>query len=278
MDTIFVMVNGLPGNMARKTAGFALKDKRFQLVPFSLTGPDINDPEVVIDENVIELVRPENAEKALDDIQERFNPIIVDYTHPDAAVNNVSLYVKHRIPFVLGTTGGDREALFKLVEQGTVPAVIAPNMAKQIVGLQAMFEYGAKTFPGLFEGYELKVKESHQKQKADTSGTAKAMVQYFNELGMKFDMDDIELERDPIRQENIWKIPTEHLEGHGWHTYTLESDDGSSFFQITHNVNGRDIYVKGTFDAVVFLHKKLKSLEKHDTLVYTMIDVLKQNR
>ena len=45
------------------------------------------------------------------------------------------------------------------VLQGSNSVVIAPNMVKQIVGFQAMFEYAAKTFPELFKGYSLIIKE-----------------------------------------------------------------------------------------------------------------------
>lgn len=41
----------------------------------------------------------------------------------------------------------------------------------------------AQNFPGAFSGYKLEVTESHQRQKADTSGTAKAIVSSFGKLG-----------------------------------------------------------------------------------------------
>ncbi len=41
----------------------------------------------------------------------------------------------------------------------------------------------AENFPGAFSGYKLAVTESHQRQKADTSGTAKAIVASFGKLG-----------------------------------------------------------------------------------------------
>ena len=47
-----------------------------------------------------------------------------------------------------GTTGGDRQKLEDTVVSSPIAAVIAPNMAKQIVGLQAMMAYAAETFPG----------------------------------------------------------------------------------------------------------------------------------
>lgn len=55
--------------------------------------------------------------------------------------------------------------------------------ALQVVAFQAMMETMAETFPGAFAGYKLRVTESHQSTKADTSGTAKAVVASFEKLG-----------------------------------------------------------------------------------------------
>jgi 4-hydroxy-tetrahydrodipicolinate reductase len=117
------------------------------------------------------------------------------------------------------------------------------------------------------------VKESHQSWKADTSGTAKAMIGYFNRLGVEFTEDDIQMERNPENQKNLWNVPEQYLDGHGWHTYTLDSADNTARFAITHNISGREIYADGTLDAVVYLHGKVK--EKIKGRVYSMIDVLK---
>jgi 4-hydroxy-tetrahydrodipicolinate reductase len=173
----------------------------------------------------------------------------------------------------MGTTGGDRKKLEETVVSSSIAAVIAPNMAKQIVGFQAMMEYAAKTFPGLFLGYSLEIRESHQTGKADTSGTAKAMVGYFNELGVPFSEDQITKVRDPEIQKARWGIPEEHLAGHGWHTYTLVSEDRTVRFEFTHNVNGRLVYTLGTLDALLFLAEKVKA--GVGGKVFTMIDVLK---
>ena len=274
MEKINVMINGLPGNVARKMAESAITDGRFNIVPFSLTGQEIEDTAITIESIVFELIKPDIRDKKIQQIKTGFPLFItIDYTHPSAVNSNALFYTKNQIPFVMGTTGGDRELLEQVVKSASTPAVIAPNMAKQIVGFQAMMEYAANTFPGLFKGYTLQVAESHQKGKADTSGTAKAMVGYFNKLGANFDGTDIQMIRDPEVQEKEWKIPKAHLTGHGWHTYTLTAKDGSALFEFKHNINGRDIYVSGTFDAVLFLRKKLDQPDNTQRL-YTMIDVL----
>lgn len=268
------MINGLPGKVASAIAAAAATDVRFNVIPFSLTGQEIEDKTLTIDSMCFELVKPDVREKKIKLIQSHFDPFIaIDYTHPSAVHKNARFYTQNRIPFVMGTTGGEMEQLEQIVNNSAIMAVIAPNMAKQIVGFQAMMEYAANTFPGLFNGYTLRVVESHQKGKADTSGTAKAMVGYFNMLGTDFDIKDIQMVRDPKQQETQFKIPRAHLDGHGYHTYTVTAKDGSALFEFTHNINGRDIYASGTFDAVVFLNDKLFEPSTAKRL-YTMIDVL----
>jgi len=268
------MVNGLPGNMASNVASHALADSRFELIPHSLTGPEIIETETIIDSVSIRLILPKDRDQAVSAIKQKEGLFLnVDFSLPPAVNSNAEFYCKHGLPFVMGTTGGDRQLLEDTVKASSISAVIAPNMAKQIVGFQAIMEYAAKTFPDLFKGYSLEIKESHQKGKADTSGTAKAMVRYFNSLGLPFAEEEITKERDPEIQKNVLGIPEEYLSGHGWHTYSLDSSDKTVRFEFKHNVNGRDVYAMGTLDALIYLDKKVQ--EGVRGKVFTMIDVLK---
>jgi len=274
MDIIKVMVNGIPGNMAVKVAEHVLRDPGLRLIPFALTGPEIDKSEFQVRSTHVKLITPKERDEIIKSIKEEEGDFIsVDYTMPDAVNANASFYCSQDLPFVMGTTGGDRILLEKTVENSNICAVIAPNMAKQIVAFQAMMEYASKNFPGVFKGYKLEIKESHQKGKVDTSGTAKAMVSYFNLLGIPFNQDEIIKERDPEVQRSQWGIPEEYLDGHGWHTYTLTSADGTVQFQFKHNVNGRDVYALGTIDAIYYLNKKLAQGNKGQ--VFSMMDVLK---
>ena len=274
MNPIKVMVNGLPGNMSTKVAEHILQDSNLKFIPYALTGPEIEATETQIASEAVRLIKPDERQKMIESIKEAEGVVIcVDFTHPSAVNNNASFYCENGLPFVMGTTGGDRAILVETIEKSDIAAVVAPNMGKQIVAFQAMMEYAAETFPDVFKGYSLEVKESHQQGKADTSGTAKAMIGYFNKLGIPFAKDKIRMERDPEVQRSEWGIPQEHLSGHGWHTYSLLSEDNTVFLQFTHNVNGRDIYAKGTLDAIHYLAKKIDQAAKGR--VFTMIDVLK---
>jgi 4-hydroxy-tetrahydrodipicolinate reductase len=268
------MVNGLSpksGKMAREVAHYVLKSPEHILLPFSLTGPEINDRYMDVDGTPIALIKPDAREDFKDVFLDKVH-MFVDYTHPTAVNQNADFYCAHNIPFVMGTTGGDRAALEERVKNSDTVAVIAVNMAKQVVWFQETMRMASITFPNTFKDYTLEIVESHQDGKADTSGTAKEMVKYFNHLGIPFDIMNIEKIRD-VPTQRAMGVPEYALTGHGWHTYTLKSKEGSVMFQFTHNVNGRQAYAEGTLDAIRYLSTKVEAGEKGN--VYSMVDVLK---
>ncbi len=54
-----------------------------------------------------------------------------------SAADNVAFYAHNSVPFVVGTTGGDREKLMQDAKAGNAYAVIAPQMGKQVSASQA---------------------------------------------------------------------------------------------------------------------------------------------
>ena len=281
---IYVMVNGMPGPMATAAAEACLR-KGLSLSPFAMTGPDVEPATITVVDAVsgkssnVRLIpsKPENEDeiiKSLAGIREAAgatNVLAIDYTHPSAVNGNAVFYAAQELPFVMGTTGGDREKLLKDVEGHF--CVIAPNMGKQIVAMQAALEDLATKYPGAFAGYKLTVTESHQKTKADTSGTAKAVIDSIQKLAAdtSFTNDDITMLRDD-EASLAFGVPADALNGHAYHTYTLTSPDGTVNFQLQHNVAGRTIYAEGTADAVKFLARQVQAGQTPQQ--YSMIDVL----
>eukprot|EP00879_Flechtneria_rotunda_P022488 GHRR01023739.1.p1 GENE.GHRR01023739.1~~GHRR01023739.1.p1 ORF type:complete len:142 (+),score=38.93 GHRR01023739.1:725-1150(+) len=136
-----------------------------------------------------------------------------------------------------------------------------------------MMEMMAEQFPGAFAGYTLKVTESHQSSKKDTSGTAKAIVASFQKLGLNTDVSQIEMVRDREQQLDRMRVPEGALLGHAFHTYQLVSPDGSVSFEFQHNVCGRTIYAEGTVDATLFLARQIGNGASQR--LYNMVDVLR---
>ncbi|KAL3787564.1 hypothetical protein HJC23_000052 [Cyclotella cryptica] len=286
-SAIRVMVNGMPGPMATAAAEACLR-KGLSLSPVAMTGPEIEPATITVYDPVSDSSASVRLIPATDDGREEIvsslaglreavgenNLCVIDYTHPSAVNSNAVFYAENKLPFVMGTTGGDRDQLVTDMESRKAFAVIAPNMGKQIVAMQAGLEDLAIKFPSAFAGYKLEVTESHQKTKADTSGTAKAVIGSLKKLSDDgFDMEkDIEMLRDD-ESSLAFGVPEDALKGHAFHTYTLTSPDGSVQFQLKHNVSGRTVYAEGTADAVKFLMSKVH--EGNDGRVYSMIDVLK---
>ncbi|CAM9500847.1 unnamed protein product, partial [Discosporangium mesarthrocarpum] len=129
-EGIWVMMNGLPGNMGKEVAAACLR-KGFRIAPFALTGPDVLEESITVDDqegNIsteVKLVRSndfERCDEAITEIKKRCcwgggegggrrssgTLIVVDYTHPSAVNSNAELYARHGLDFVLGTSGGDR--------------------------------------------------------------------------------------------------------------------------------------------------------------------------
>ncbi|XP_031474891.1 probable 4-hydroxy-tetrahydrodipicolinate reductase 2, chloroplastic [Nymphaea colorata] len=272
--TFPIMVNDCTGKMGSAVAEAAVS-AGLQLVPASFTCPEKSGNVVHINGTDVQLHGPSDRVGILKSILDEYPGVVVaDYTIPAAVNENAELYCKVGVPFVMGTTGGDRQKLMETVKDANNYAVIAPQMGKQVVAFQAAMEILAEQFPGAFTGYSLQVMESHQAGKLDTSGTAKAIISCFQKLGVSFSVDQIQMIRDPVKQVEMVGVPEEHLGGHAFHMYHLTSPDNTVSFEFQHNVCGRSIYAQGTIDAAFFLVKKMQS--KADKRLYNMIDVLRE--
>jgi 4-hydroxy-tetrahydrodipicolinate reductase len=163
-EKISVMVNGMPGPMALEVAK-ACVDRGYNLIPIGFTGE--NQPAYCTVQGVKDVVNVElmagpglsdQPGKVLKNLKELHpNLIIVDYTHPSAILNNLACYVENDCEFVMGTTGGDSAKMMEIFNKGTNLAIIAPNMAKQIVALQAALLEMSNRFPKSFADYKLTV-------------------------------------------------------------------------------------------------------------------------
>lgn len=275
-EPLVVMVNGLPGKMAAATAEEVVR-RGLILADEAMTGANMDSTFAVTPQHIVKLCAPDEHDASLRRMRERHaRVVIVDYTHPTAANANVERYAAHGLSFVIGTTGGDATDMNTAVMRASdVYAVIAPNMGKQIVAFQAMMRQMAEQFPSVFSGYTLSVKESHQSTKADTSGTAKAVVDSISKMGVvDFSVDQIDKVRTTERSIGEMNVPEDHVtSGHAFHTYHLKSEDGTVDFEFQHNVVGRRVYAAGTVDAVQFLDstKQAGATEKR---IFNMIDVL----
>ncbi|MEI7424750.1 MAG: dihydrodipicolinate reductase C-terminal domain-containing protein [Candidatus Staskawiczbacteria bacterium] len=273
---ITVMVAGLPGNMASLITSAIAQQEDMELY---ICGLAEESGEKFIDiANCIDLSTKRTIHLPLIPIilHESFLlrhskeiDIIVDFTQPTSVNHNAELYCKMGIPFVMGTTGGDRNALEETIRNSKISAVVATNMASPVIVFQEMIKWASKTFPQALAGYTIEIVESHQSAKKDISGTAISMLPAFNALGMPFaegQIVPVRIKKDQLEM----GVPEAHLNGHAWHTYRITSQDGTVCLEFKHNINGRNVYAGGVLKAIRFLSTAQKTGH-----VWSMADVLR---
>lgn len=279
MKKIPILLAGLPGNMASLVAMRIAKSEKYHLLPYAFTGEGLGRDDFQVSASEItlhfKLIEPVNRGNLISKLP---RCIVVDFTQPSAANDNCKFYCEHNLPFVMGTTGGNRELLTETVNKSHTQAVIAPNMSIPVVMMMDMIEYSANNYPNALADWFVHIVESHQAAKKDKSGTAIAIGKLLCKLGVKFTEDSIRAVRDAVEQRAMG-IPQHALNGHGFHEYSLYSPDGNVQIGFEHDVSGRETYVDGTLKAVDFLAKKMTEgvFEQPfpDGKCFSMIDVMR---
>jgi 4-hydroxy-tetrahydrodipicolinate reductase len=119
-----------------------------------------------------ELVARLDAGDPLDELVSAGAEAVVDFTHPDAVMDNLRFCIEHGLHAVVGTTGFDEERLATLREwlaaSPTTGVLVAPNFS---IGAILMMRFAQVAAP-FYESVE--VVELHHPDKADApSGTAR---------------------------------------------------------------------------------------------------------
>lgn len=109
--------------------------------------------------------------------------VAIDFSVPDAVVENVERCMIAGIPMVIGTTGWyDRlDAVRTLVEKAAVGAVYGANFSVGVQAFYRMVQAAAAALPADYEAY---IWEAHHREKRDApSGTAKHLAAILAEGG-----------------------------------------------------------------------------------------------
>ena len=268
---VFVMISGAPGNMAVLAAKTIKLQPDMHLCVDALS--EVQEREIFKDGDfgLFEMVPASQHEMALRRAKADGVDMVVDFTLPRSVNQMAELYCRVGMPFVMGTTGGDRAKLVETVKGSDTYAVIATNFSIPVVVFQQMIKFAAETFPGALKDFQLLIEESHQAAKQDISGSAVGLLSYFKALGMQAGKENIIPERRPLVQELGLGIPPQFVGAHGYHKYTMRSPDGMVDLGGWHNVRARNTYADGVMRAIRFNagHPNAKGM------VFDMLDVLK---
>lgn len=183
--------------------------------------------------------------------------VYIDFTLPDASIENLKWCVANKKPIVIGTTGFNKAQLAQIDEAGQqIPVVFAANMS---VGVNLLFKLLETTAKVMGDYTDIEIWEAHHRHKKDApSGTALALGQVIADT-LKRDLDECAVygregdtgERDPntigfatIRAGDIV----------GEHT-AMFADIGERI-EITHKASSRLTFAKGAVRAAHWLASK----------------------
>jgi len=187
--------------------------------------------------------------------------VAIDFSIPEAAVNNISTCLKNNVPVVSGTTGWleHYEEMTKLCKENKGAFLYASNFS---VGVNIFFELNKQLAKMMkhVAGYNVSMEEIHHIHKLDApSGTAITLAEGIMEHSKKtgWVLDEYEEDKIKINAVREGEIPGTHSI-----TYKSEIDE----IKIEHKAHSRQGFALGAVLAAEWLHDK--------TGVYSMKDVL----
>lgn len=253
---IKVIVGGANGKMGSQICKSVIKEEKLELVG----AVDINGVGNRIDGFEI---------KNADDLKEIFEEIrpdvYVDFTTPDATINNMKIAIDNGINLVIGTTGFSKEQEKKIehLVTGKVTAVISPNFSVGVNVFWRIIEEAAK----YLNGYDVEIAEIHHRYKKDSpSGTAKRAYKIICDItGEKTPKYGREGFSDRGEEIGIHSIRLGDVVGD--HTVFFGGD--GERLEITHRAHSRDAFASGVVRSIYWLFGS-----KRDKKIYSMTDVL----
>jgi len=209
-----------------------------------------------------EIVVRKSIEDSFDGLENA--TVAIDFSAPNAAVENISAALNLGIPVISGTTGwlNDYDKMVQLCNEKNSAFISSSNFS---LGVNIFFELNAylAKIMSKFEDYNVGIEEIHHTQKLDApSGTAISLAKgiiensdYNNWTLENPKSDDILI--DAKRIENV----------PGTHTVTYNSD--IDLIEIKHLAHNREGFALGAVIAAEWIIGKQG--------VYTMKDVLELN-
>ncbi len=202
-----------------------------------------------------------------DDISKLDADVLVDFTNPEAALQNAKVAAEKGVKLVIGTTGFSEEQRKELYDYcSKVPSVVSPNFSVGVNVFWKVVEFAAKY---LYDS-DVEIVELHHRHKKDSpSGTALKVAEIvkkvFSEKGREL---EIKLCREGIspRGDEIGVFGIRGGDVVGEHTVFFFGN--SERIEITHRAMSRECFAAGAITAVKWIEK----VDKPG--LYTMSDVL----
>lgn len=193
--------------------------------------------------------------------------IVIEFTNPRSAKNNISHCLRLGIPIVSGTTGWleGLEEVKKLCSEMNGTFLYASNFS---IGMNMVFELNRimANWMNQFDEFQMKIEETHHVQKLDKpSGTAKTLADDLVRITDRLDRWALTSD-DQIHGSDVIPVHS-YRKGDVKGTHRISFDSPSEMIRIDHEAKDRDVFAHGALMAARWLVGK--------TGVYTFSDLLK---
>ncbi len=192
--------------------------------------------------------------------------VIVDFTDPNATLENFVFAREKQKCIVIGTTGLPVDALGQIRGSGDVRAVVSPNMS---IGMNLMFDIVDRVSKTLQDGYDIEIVEMHHRWKKDApSGTAMQLKEIVKGAQAGKQWEEVYGRKGLTGERKNEEIAILGLRGGdivGEHT-VMYAGIGERL-EITHRAYARDNFARGALMAA-------KWIVRQPPGIYGMKDVL----
>jgi len=194
--------------------------------------------------------------------------VVIDFTVPEATLNNLRKASSLGISMVIGTTGFSKEDTEELEElAGKIRCVMAPNMS---VGVNVMFRIAAEMAEILGKDFDIEVLEAHHRLKKDApSGTAMRLARILAEAtGLDLEEAAVYQRKGIIGQRSDNEIGIQSLRaGDITGDHTVMFGGTGERLELIHRAQSRDNFARGAVRAAKWVVNQAPGL-------YDMQDVL----
>ena len=176
--------------------------------------------------------------------------VAIDFTTPDAAVDNIDVALEAGCPLVVGTTGWYEhlDAVRARVAKARGALLHAPNFSVGVALMKALSERAGELLAGL-DGFDVHITDTHHAAKMDApSGTALLLKAAIDSAG-----HDV-----PITSIRTGQVPGRH---------EVCIDGAYEQVLLVHDARSRRVFADGALRAALWLRGR--------TGVFTMDDVLR---
>ena len=193
--------------------------------------------------------------------------VLIDFSMPQSALQNLKIAAKNKIPAVIGTTGFSEKQLSEIKKIARrIPCVLSANMS---VGVNLLLSVIRKVAPAL-KDYDIEIVEAHHRMKKDApSGTALKFAQVIaDSCGIDFKKKVIYGRKGLVGERKKGEIAIHSIRGGdivGDHKIIFAGD--AERIELIHRASNRDTLAIGAIKAARFVCKAKPGLYNMESVL-----------